>query len=82
MAQGMNRRGVVLAWRAVVEIGFIVFLYYSNLLMGEFERSNGAGKTFADALQDIFTGKNFAIALITAAIGFVLFEALRGRARD
>jgi hypothetical protein len=26
-------------WRAVVEVGFIVFLFYSNLLLGEFERS-------------------------------------------
>ena len=26
------------AWRAVIEVGFIVFLFYSNLLMGEFER--------------------------------------------
>ena len=24
-------------WRAVIEVGFIVFLFYSNLLMGEFE---------------------------------------------
>ena len=26
------------AWRAVIEVGSIVFLFYSNLLMGEFER--------------------------------------------
>jgi hypothetical protein len=26
-------------WRALIEIGFIIFLFYSNLLMGEFERS-------------------------------------------
>jgi hypothetical protein len=26
-------------WRAMVEIGFIMFLFYSNLLMGEFEGS-------------------------------------------
>ena len=26
-------------WRAVIEVGFIVFLFYSNLLMGEFTRS-------------------------------------------
>src|SRR5271165_6817141 len=31
-------------WRAVIEIGFIVFLFYSNLLMGEFTRANGRGK--------------------------------------
>jgi hypothetical protein len=28
-------------WRAVIEMGFIIFLFYSNLLMGEFERSAG-----------------------------------------
>ena len=26
-------------WRALIEIAFIIFLFYSNLLMGEFERS-------------------------------------------
>jgi len=31
-------------WRAVIEIAFIIFLFYSNLLMGEFERS-GLGQT-------------------------------------
>ena len=25
--------------RAAIEVGFIVFLFYANLLMGEFERS-------------------------------------------
>ena len=24
-------------WRAMIEVGFIIFLFYSNLLMGEFE---------------------------------------------
>jgi len=31
-------------WRAVIEVGFIIFLFYSNLLMGEFERSGMAQK--------------------------------------
>jgi hypothetical protein len=26
-------------WRAAIEVAFIIFLFYSNLLMGEFERS-------------------------------------------
>ncbi len=26
-------------WRAVIEVSFIIFLFYSNLLMGEFEHS-------------------------------------------
>jgi hypothetical protein len=72
-----NRRRLNSLWRAVVEIGFIVFLFYSNLLMGEFTASNGAGKSMAFALRDIFTGTNFAIALISALIGYVVFEYLR-----
>jgi hypothetical protein len=63
--------------RAVVEVAFIIFLFYSNLLMGEFNRVNGPGKTFAVALDDIFTVKNFAIAIIAASIGYVAFEYLR-----
>jgi len=65
-------------WRAVIEIAFIVFLFYSNLLMGEFERS-GLGKTrgVAWAIGDIFTAANFGIAMIAAFIGYVLFEFLR-----
>ena len=61
----------------MIEIGFIIFLFYSNLLMGEFNRTNGSCKTFAVALTDIFTIKNFAIAIIAASIGYVVFEYLR-----
>jgi hypothetical protein len=63
--------------RAVIEIAFIVFLFYSNLLMGEFTRSNGQGKSLWFAMQDIFTGTNLAIALVSALIGYVVFEFLR-----
>jgi hypothetical protein len=65
-------------WRAVIEAGFIVFLFYSNLLMGEFERS-GMGRTrgLAWAIGDVFTAANFGIAMIAALIGYVLFEFLR-----
>jgi hypothetical protein len=65
-------------WRAVIEIGFIIFLFYSNLLMGEFERS-GIGQTrgLAWAIEDVFTAANFEIAMIAALIGYVLFEFLR-----
>jgi hypothetical protein len=65
--------------RALVEIGFIVFLFYSNLLMGEFTRSAGDGKTLIFAVQDIFTATNFAIALASALIGYLVFEFLRKR---
>ncbi len=64
-------------WRAFVEVAFIVFLFYSNLLMGEFTVSGQPGKSMAFALRDIFTGTNFAIALVSALIGYVVFEYLR-----
>ena len=65
--------------RAAVEVAFIVFLFYSNLLMGEFTGTNGRGKSLAFALRDIFTGTNFAIALVSAFIGYGVFETLRKR---
>ena len=64
-------------WRVVVEVAFIVFLFYANLLMGEFTRVNGQGKTLAFALHDIVTPANFLIALISALIGYMIFEFLR-----
>jgi hypothetical protein len=67
-------------FRAVIEIAFIIFLFYSNLLMGEFERS-GLGQTrgIAWAIGDILTTANFEIAMIAAFIGYILFEFLRKR---
>jgi hypothetical protein len=67
-------------WRAVIEVGFIIFLFYANLLMGEFERSGlGPKRGLAWALEDAFTAANFEIAMIAALIGYVLFEFLRKR---
>lgn len=63
----------------MVEVGFIVFLFYSNLLMGEFTRGNGQGKSLVFAVQDIFTAANFMIAIISGLIGYVVFEFLRKR---
>jgi hypothetical protein len=43
----MNRK----VWRPIVEVAFIIFLFYSNLLMGEFERANSSGgKSLSHAL--------------------------------
>ena len=67
------------ALRAVIEISFIVFLFYSNLLMGEFTVANGPGKSLAAALADVVTGKNLLIALVSATIGYLGFEFLRRR---
>ncbi len=67
-------------WRAMIEVAFIIFLFYSNLLMGEFEHSgNGQVRGLAWAIRDIFTIANFAIAAISALIGYVLVEYLRTR---
>lgn len=66
-------------WRAMVEVGFIVFLFYSNLLMGEFTHANGQGKTLVFAIEDIFTVGNFVIAFISGLIGYVVVEYLRKR---
>lgn len=66
--------------RAIIEMAFIVFLFYSNLLMGEFERSGmGAKRGLAWALSDVFTSTNFAIAMVAAVAGYLLFEFLRAR---
>jgi hypothetical protein len=65
--------------RALIEIGFIIFLFYSNLLMGEFTRSKGGpeSKSLWLALQDVVTLDNFIIAVVSALIGYLIFEALR-----
>ena len=67
-------------WRAVIEIGFIIFLFYSNLLMGEFERSGmGRKRGLAWAITDVFTSANFGIGALAAFVGYILLEFLRKR---
>ena len=67
-------------WRAGIEIGFIIFLFYSNLLMGEFERSGmGQKRGLAWAIADVFTSANFEIAALAALVGYIVFEFLRKR---
>jgi hypothetical protein len=67
-------------WRAVIEVGFIIFLFYSNLLMGEFERSGmGQKRGVAWAIGDVLTAANFAIATTAALVGYIVFEFLRER---
>ena len=65
-------------WRAVIEVGFIIFLFYSNLLMGEFERSGmGQKRGVVWAIEDVFTVANLELAMVAALIGYVLVEFLR-----
>ena len=67
-------------WRALIEIAFIVFLFYSNLLMGEYGRSGrGQAMGLAWAIEDILTPANFAIAIAAALVGYVVFEFLRSK---
>ena len=67
-------------WRAVIEIGFIIFLFYSNLLMGEFERSGrGTAMGFAWAAKDVITETNVIIGVCAALVGYILVELLRNR---
>jgi hypothetical protein len=66
--------------RALIEVGFIIFLFYSNLLMGEYERSGmGRGKGLIWAVRDVFTEYNFAIAVVSGLIGYGFVEFLRKR---
>jgi hypothetical protein len=68
------------AWRMLIEVGFIIFLFYSNLLMGEFEHSGMAQQRgLVWALSDVFTASNLLIAVVAATIGYVLIEFLRTR---
>jgi hypothetical protein len=67
-------------WTALIEVCFIVFLFYSNLLMGEFTKSGlGQTKGLLWALQNIFTEINFLIAVVSGLIGYLVFEFLRNK---
>jgi hypothetical protein len=78
MDSGAKRpRRLAPVWRAVIEIASIVFLFYANLLMGEYTRGNGQGKSLASAIYDEFTITNLSIAVISGLIGYVVFEYLR-----
>jgi hypothetical protein len=74
-----GRRRLTMICRGAIEVAFIVFLFYSNLLMGEFTAANGQRKSLAFALCDIFTGTNFVIAIICGLIGWVVVEYLRNK---
>jgi hypothetical protein len=63
--------------RTAVEIGFIIFLFYSNLLMGEFTATAQRGMTLWAAIANIVTLKNFAIAVVASVFGHLGFEVLR-----
>ena len=63
--------------RAIIEVFFIIFLFYSNLLMGEYDKSGNGRKGLLFALTDVFTAANFMIAIAAAVLGYIVFEFLR-----
>jgi hypothetical protein len=77
MTSPKNHRRLDPVLRAIIEVGFIIFLFYSNLLMGEFSRANGQGKTWVVAIKDIFTETNMGIAIASGVMGYVVVEYLR-----
>jgi len=75
-----SRRRLAPLVRASIEMGFIIFLFYANLLMGEFTGAKSAqGKSFGYAIRDVWTPTNFAIAVVAALVGYVVVEYLRRR---
>ena len=75
-----NNKKLAPIGRTVLEVGFIIFLFYSNLLMGEYTHSEvGQRNGLLWAVQDIFTTTNFIIAIVLALIGHLVFEFLRKR---
>jgi hypothetical protein len=82
MSETDQKKGKKLApiWRAIIEVGFIVFLFYSNLLMGEFNRSGlGQKHNITWAIEDIFTPTNFIIAITFGLVGHLVFDFLKNR---
>ena len=66
--------------RTSLEVGFILLLFYGNLLMGEFTHSGlGSKNGLIWALGDIFTAANFAIGITVAFVAHVIFDFLRAR---
>ena len=65
--------------RALAEVAFIIFLFYTNLLMGEFTRSRSMphALTILSGLSDIFTPTNAIVGLIGAIIGYFCIESFR-----
>ena len=72
----------IMLGRAAIEISGILFLFYANLLMGEFTGHSRTGKTLLYALNDIFTKENFLIGVVAATAGFAVFEWFRKRLEE
>ena len=78
MIRSLNRSQVFR--RTLVEMGFIIFLFYSNLLMGQYNLGHDFGdKPILVAINNIVTLDNFIIAVAAAFIGHIVFDSLRKR---
>lgn len=66
---------------ALAEIGFIMFLFYTNLLMGQFMRGRIAehAANIITVLYDVITPANALIGFIGAVIGYFCIEGIRKR---
>jgi hypothetical protein len=66
--------------RALLEVSFIIFLFYANLMMGEFTRSGvGSRLGWRAATVNTFTPTNLAIGVLAAVAGYFVVESLRDR---
>jgi len=66
--------------RAAMEMGFIIFLFYSNLLMGQYNRGHDfSNRPLSIAFREIITLDNLIIAVITAFLGHFVFDYMRKR---
>jgi len=66
--------------RAVIEIAFIIFLFYSNLLMGQYTaNASPQNMSLWMAIKNVVTPDNLIIGFVTALIGHLVFEFLRRR---
>ena len=64
----------------LIEMGFIMFLFYANLLMGEYTQTgSGWQHGLLWSIGAIFSVENFIIALGAAFLGYGIFEFLRRR---
>ena len=62
----------------IIEFLFIMFLFYSNLLMSEYTKSEiNKHKNLLVSIDNIFTIENFIIAVIAAFISHFVFGYIR-----
>jgi hypothetical protein len=66
--------------KTLTEMMFIIFLFYSNLLMGQYTHDKlDHHVKLLQAAENIFSLENFAIAVVCAFIGHILFDRIRRR---